>query len=218
MNRKYDTLSLILLTCSALASGQFPSGFGLKAGMAVANQSWRISEPDYTFDTEALITPTVVLFLEALKGEHFSFQLDAAYVVKGSASHIESVSVRHLEGDVLQENTGKETRSRFTYISLSPMARYRFDLGRLLPYLLLGPRMDILLDYSTDSEYPLESWKGYAVGLTAGAGLEYSFRKMHVFTEVQYQPDLSPVTNREPLLINNNVLGFMLGLRRPVSF
>jgi len=218
MKRKGYTLFLILVLFSVLASGQFTASYGFKAGLSIANQSWRISDLDYTFDTEVLMSPTAALFIEGLKGKRFSLQLDAAYAVKGSKSSVESVSVRHLEGDVLQVNAGEMTTSKFAYLSLSPMARYRFDLEHLVPYFLLGPRIDLLLSYTTDSEYPLESWKGYTVGLTIGAGLEYSFKSLNLFAEIQYQPDLSPLTNQEPLLINNEMLAVTLGLRRLVSF
>lgn len=208
----------ILIMFSAGVCGQFPSSYGCKAGLSLANQSWRLSEPEYTFETEILPSFTLALFAETWKGEHFSFQLDAAYASKGSKSRVESVSVRHLEGEVLRANTGELSTSEFSYISLSPMARYRFDLERLVPYVLLGPRIDILLSYTSDSEYPLESWKGYTVGLTLGTGLEYSLEKLNLFAEIQFQPDLSPLTNEDPLLINNNALAFTLGLRRIVSF
>jgi opacity protein-like surface antigen len=218
MKQPHYILLMVLVTLFSPSRGQISSGYGVKAGLSVANQSWRLSEADYTFETEALSSYTVALFVETWKGDHFSFQLDAAYASKGSITRVESVSVRHLEGNILRANTGEVSTSEFSYISLSPMARYRFDLERLVPYLLLGPRIDLLLNYTSDSEYPLESWKGYIVGLSLGAGMEYSFTKLNIFAEIQYQPDLSPLTNQEPLLINNEMLAITLGLRRLVSF
>jgi hypothetical protein len=218
MKQMRNITFLILVIFSSVAWGQFPSSYGFKAGLSIADQSWRISDLDYTFDTEALFTPTVAMFLEVFKGDHFSFQLDAAYANKGSKSTVESVSVRHLEGGVLRTNTGEETSSEFSCISFSPMARYRFDLERLVPYFLLGPRIDLLLNYASDSEYPLESWQGYTIGLTVGTGVEYSLEKLNLFAEIQFQPDLSPLTNKDPLLINNNMLAITLGVRRIVSF
>lgn len=209
---------LITVTISSLVYGQLPSSYGLKAGLSMANQSWQFSNLDYTLDTEILYSFTAALFLEAFKGEHFSFQLDMSYELKGSSTSTESITVHHLNDNLISENEGDLSTSRFTYLSFSPMARYRFDLEHLVPYFLLGPRVDVLLNYSTDSEYPLDSWKGYTVGLTIGAGVEYKFGQLNLFAEIQFQPDLSPVTNQEPLLINNNILALTLGFRRVVSF
>jgi len=211
---------LILITTAVIAPvyGQFPAAYGIKAGVSIANQSWRFSNLDYTLETEAIYSVCGALFVEAFKGEHFSFQFDLAYEQKGSSTSTESITVHHFKEGSITANEGTVSSSYFKYLSFSPMARYRFELEHLIPYLLLGPRLDVLLNYSTDSEWPLESWQGYAVGLTVGVGMEYSFGQMNLLTEIQFQPDLSPLTNQEPLLINNNMLAIWLGIRRVVSF
>jgi hypothetical protein len=91
-------------------------------------------------------------------------------------------------------------------------------LEHLVPYFLLGPRLDFLLNYASDSDYPLEVQNGTILGLTFGTGLEYRLDQFHLVAEIQYQSDLSPVTNEDPLLINNNALSFTIGIRRIVSF
>lgn len=211
---------LILMTAavSSFGYGQFPTSYGAKAGVSIANQSWRFSNLDYTLDTEALYSVGGALFLEAFKGEHFSFQLDVAYAQKGSSTRTESITVHHFEKGSITVNEGVLRSSYFKYLSVSPLARYRFELEHLIPYFLLGPRLDLLLDYRTDSEMPLDSWQGYALGLTVGAGMEYGLRQTMLFLEIQYQPDLSPLNNQEPLLINNDMLAISLGIRRIVSF
>ena len=47
--------------------------------------------------------------------------------------------------------------------------------------ILLGPRVDILLKYETDSEYPLDEQNSVIPGLTIGAGLEYGLANLGVF-------------------------------------
>ena len=93
------------------------------------------------------------------------------------------------------------------------MARYRLGQGSLQPYFLLGPRVDILLKYSSDSEYPLENQNKVIPGLTLGTGLEYGLTRLGLFAELQYQGDIIPVTGRDPLLVNNHFLSFTLGIR-----
>ena len=78
---------------------------------------------------------------------------------------------------------------------------------------MLGPRFDYLLNYRTDSDYPLEEQNNFLLGIQAGAGVEYNLGKLWIFIELQYQSDLQPVTTRDPIQINNNVLLFNLGLR-----
>jgi len=211
-------ICLILMLFTHALNGQFPASYGVKAGLSLANQSWRFTDIDYTLETEQVLAMTAALFMEAFKGERFSFQIDMAYEVKGSSTETESITVNHLNNNQITKNEGELSTSLHTYLSFSPMARYRFDLENVVPYFLLGPRIDVLLSYSTDSEYPLDSQNGFILGLTIGAGIEYRLKQLNLFAEIQFQPDLSPLTNQEPLLINNNMLALTLGLRRMVSF
>jgi len=206
-------ITLSLSAGSLVLCGQVPASFGLKGGLALANQSYRFTSIDYQLETEPVLGPALNLFLETFKGSHFSFQLDVGYVVKGSSTTTESVTVDHLHNDRIVVNEGESASSKFAYLTVVPMARYRWDLERITPYFLLGPRVDILLKYTTQSEYPLSEQKGTIFGLSCGAGIEFKIQKLGLFAELQYLPDLSPVSNQEPLLINNNMLSLTLGVR-----
>lgn len=217
MRRGLATIALILMAGISILYSQANYSLGIKAGVSLANQSYQLRPIDYTIETEPIVGPAIFLFVEAFRGSHFSFQVDLSYLVKGSKSSTESLTVDHLNNDQIIVNEGEQSTSTFKYLSIAPMARYRMGQGSLLSYFLLGPRLDMLLDYSTDSEYPLENQNGTILGLTLGAGLEYKLEKVGLFTELQFQPDLSPLTNEEPLHINNNIISFTLGLRRLIS-
>jgi len=207
-----------MIVFAPVGKGQTPASYGLKAGLMVANQSWKYTNLDYTLDTEPDGGLAAAFFVEAFKGEHFSFQLEVAYLEKGSTTTTESITINHLENNSLEVNEGDVKTSDFSYISIATLARYRFDLEQLVPYFLLGPRLDFLVNYASDSDYPLEVQNGTILGLTLGTGLEYHLDQFNLFAEIQFQPDLSPVTNEDPLLINNNALSFTIGIRRIVSF
>ena len=209
-------LLIILFFLSAWVpslQGQVAYTFGVKGGISLANQGYRITPIDYTLDTDPVPGPVVSFFLEPFRGAHLSFQLDLSYACKGSKTSVQGVTVNHLEQDRITVIEGEPALSRFRYLSLSPGARYRLGQGPLVPYILAGPRLDLLLDYSSDSDYPLETQRGVVFGISCGAGVEYSLQKTGLFGEFQYQPDLSPVTNEEPLLIRNRMLSLMLGIR-----
>jgi hypothetical protein len=93
------------------------------------------------------------------------------------------------------------------------MARYRLELNRITPYALLGLRVDFLLKYDTESDYPLAGQNTVIPGLTGGLGLEYKPNEMGLFLEFQYQSDAMPVTGKDPLLINNNIFLLSAGIR-----
>ncbi|MCD4709525.1 MAG: PorT family protein [Bacteroidales bacterium] len=213
MKRNAVTIAIIVWAGFLALSGQIPSSLGVKAGLSLANQSYRFTPIDYTLETEPVVGPAFSLFVEAFRGAHFTLQVDLSYAVKGSRSSTQSVTVNHLDNDRITVNEGEKTKSTFSYLSLAPMARYMVGQGSLVPYFLLGPRVDILLKYSSGSEYPLVKQNGTILGLTCGAGVEFRLQKLGLFTELQYLPDISPVTSEEPLLINNNMISLTMGIR-----
>ena len=213
MKRMVPVILLLLFFATLTVDGQFIGSAGLKAGVSMANQSHRITPIDYTIKTDPVTGPGIAIFMEAFRGNHFSFQTDLSFVAKGSKTTTESVTVNHLENDRIIVNEGDPKVSRFYYLCLSPMARYRIDLKRITPYAILGPRMDFLLEYKTDSDYPLEEQNKIIPGLTGGLGAELNLNGLGIFLELQYQSDIMPVTGKDPLLINNNILLFTLGIR-----
>jgi len=217
MKKRLVTIALIVWACLSVLNGQFVSSFGAKAGISVADQSYQLEPIDYKLETDAVLGPTFSLFMEAFKGNHFSMQLDLSYFLKGSRTSTQSVTVDHLNNDRIIVNEGEMSTSKFSYVSLAPMVRYRLGKGSLQPYFLLGPRVDILLKYQSDSEYPLDDQNSLIPGLTLGTGLEYPLNDLGLFIEFQYQGDIIPVTGQDPLLVNNHFLSLTLGVRWLVS-
>jgi len=213
MKRSTIILALFIWAGSMAIFGQGFASLGLKAGVSVANQNWHISPIDYALETDPVVGPALSVFVEVFRADHFSFQTDISYAVKGSKSATQSVTVNHLDHDRIIVNEGAVAISTFSYLSLEPMARFRVGQGSLVPYFLLGPRLDILLKYESGSEYPLVAQNSIILGLTCGTGLEYKLQRLGLFTELKYLPDISPVTNEEPLLIKNNMLSLTLGIR-----
>jgi hypothetical protein len=192
---------------------QLISSLGGKAGLSLSNQLYRITPLDYTLETNPVVAPSLVFFMETFRGNHFSLQTDFAFACRGSSTTTRSITVDHLEADRVIVNEGEPATSRHRYLAISPMLRARTTRGRVEPYALFGPRLDMLLYYSTQSDYPLEEQNHLILGLSMGVGADFNLKRNKLFTEIQVQPDLSPVTSEEPLLIQNNSLVLTLGLR-----
>ena len=217
MKQLLPIIFLLFLAAAQTVDGQVFGSVGGKAGVSISNQNHQITPLDYTLETGYILGPGIAFFLEAFRGRNFSFQSDLAFTAKGSKTNTHSVTVNHLENDRIIANRGDTRVSRFYYLSISPMARYRIELDRITPYVLLGLRVDFLLKYDTESDYPLEEQNTVIPGLTGGLGLEYNLNEMGAFIEFQYQTDAMPVTGRDPLLINNNIFLLTIGLRYALS-
>lgn len=212
MKRIQLALLMLILSGTMLVRGQFIDGYGVKAGLSIANQSFRFTPIDQELPTDVLVGPGALVFVEMFKGKRFSFQMDLGVMFKGCKSTAESITVNHLDNDRIVVNEGPLVTSAFQYFTLSPMVRFQKDYGKISVYTLLGPRLDVLLNYASDSPYPLEEQWDKILGLSGAFGTEYLLEKIALFVELQYQPDLSPVANNEPLLVNNEALLVSIGV------
>jgi hypothetical protein len=212
MRGRWIAVVIVVILGSQGAGAQFITSLGLKGGLALSNQSYVIYSLNYQIETKPILSPSMAFFIESFQGEHFSLQTDFAFACRGSSTTTESITVDHQNSDQVIVNEGDEATSRHRYLAISPMLRARTNNGGVEGYALFGPRLDILLYYTSQSEYPLEEQNHVIFGLTMGVGVEFPLKKNMLFTEIQFQPDLSKVTNTDPLLINNNSLVLMLGL------
>jgi hypothetical protein len=203
----------IWLLGTASVHGQFIKGMGVKGGLSLADQAYQYTPLDYSMETDMVIGPSAVLFIEFIRRNRLGLQLDLAYIPKGSKTTTHSVTVDHLNDDRLIVNKGEMQVSRFHYLSVAPLVSYHLGGGMLRPYLAGGPRMDVLLSYECTSEYPLEEQNSLIPGLSLGAGADFQLGPLGMFLEVQYQGDIIPVTGVDPLLVNNHVVLVLLGLK-----
>lgn len=208
-------ISLFMLAGSPCLQAQSSWNFGLKAGVSLANQDviFQLPDTEYQMETALIAGPTASLLVEYMWGKGWGIQMDAGYIPKGSSTTTESISVLHLENNRVVENKGASSRSSFHYLSFAPQLRYRILRGNFTPYLLAGPRLDVLLGYESDAAYPLEEQRSVIPGLSFGLGAEAWFGQTGIFFEMQYQGDLFPVTGTDPVLINNLAGLFTIGLR-----
>jgi hypothetical protein len=192
MKRGILYICLILVTCPGPVNGQLIDGLGLKAGVSLSNQTIRFTPIEYTMETDPILEPAAALFLEAFRGRSFSMQADFAYITRGNTTTTRSVTVNHLDQDRITENKGDPVTSKFRYLSITPMIRARTELENIIPYALVGPRIDVHLSYSTDSDYPLEQINHLIVGLSFGIGVisdNRAFPDPGIFKDSQHFPE-----------------------------
>ena len=75
MKRILVSTAVIFWAGTSLVSGQFPSSLGVKAGISVADQTYKFEPIDYKMETDVVLGPAFSLFMEVLRGDHFSLQV-----------------------------------------------------------------------------------------------------------------------------------------------
>lgn len=210
-------LSFLFLVLTSWAQGQWVKSLGLKSGVSMANQSWNLISANRALDTEWRNGYYGAVSLEFLKSKHLSLTTDLGYYAKGNIQNIPIATIQMPEGD----GTFRTVDTRFDYLLINPMLRIRHETGRIVPYALLGFRMDYQLSYQSDLNLqPIENdFRKTLWGGNLGAGLEYKTKQFGLLLEGQYHIDFTDLVNIPPsgtnagVEVENRAFVWCIGLR-----
>jgi len=181
-----------LLVCFLLivttAEGQIVKGFGLKAGAVSSNQNW-----EYAFtpslDTDDRLGFTGGVFVEGLSTTFFSVVAEVQITQKGMGWTIPITTQTQPDG------TGRfiTMRTRVSYVAVPLLVRLKLPTEVLEPYILVGPRIDLLLSNGGDGfEIVLDKFRKTELNATLGVGIEAPFiLPVALLLEFRYNPSLN---------------------------
>ncbi len=200
---------LILMSCTD-SQAQFLRGYGLKLGAVAANQSWNYTgSSSMSYDNRWGFT--VSGYVEFLDLPFVSGVLEAQYTQKGISESIPVTDAAHPDG------TGEfiTYRPRVDYLSIPLMIKVRFPMQVLTPYVVAGPRLDLLVGKDGGAySSVIDSFKTSDFGATFGAGMEFqSMLPVGVFAEFRYNPSFQDAYDKGALKIRNRSMDFVLGVR-----
>lgn len=203
------TLTLMFaLTVPTQAAG--PAKYGVKAGITLSDQTYDYSEAEVKLDVEPGNRTGLALgfFVEKPLLKAFSVRGAAEYVQKGS-----ELSALVVDGEGAVTGTQK-LKDRVTYISLGALGKVNVPIGKMLPYVLFGPRLDFKASHDTEFASVLsDDLKSTVVGLTFGIGQQFPVQSLgSLFIEAQYLHDLSNAYDKNGITVKNKCLTVMAGL------
>jgi hypothetical protein len=216
MKKTVMSTVLFLLLVSSSVSAAASLRYGIKAGLAGANQIWEYSNSLGTVNRDHRTGVVVGAFLNLPRIRSFQFRPEALYVQKGS-----QIGVTHMTYAGVPQGT-TILKDRIDYLSLRATARVKTSAGPLGLYFLGGPRLDLKIGTSSDIDSPemeaiLDAYKSSVVGLTVGLGLERAMgAKGSLFVEVCYDFDFGEaakyVGDEATLTIDNRAVLVMVGM------
>ncbi len=197
MKIKYVFLLCFLGFAPLTSNAQLLKGYGIKLGTVGAKQTWsppsagagrEIPLPDasgrrWGFDAAG--------FVELFNIWNVNLLGELHYAQKG-VSFKKTYSVDEY-GDTVSTEGGRGPR--IDYLSIPVMAKARFSLGAVSPYLVIGPRLDFLV--GKDTLTFIDVAQGYELkktnfGGTIGIGVEFARAfPFTLMTEVRYSPDFT---------------------------
>lgn len=209
--------SLTLFLFSISSNAQFLTGFGLKAGSTLSNQNYEFKKFDYDPETKYLLGFNSSLFAEFLNNGNFNIVLESGFEQRGYTY----VSKSYDEfGNPLRE---MDIYERTSYFTTGLLIKIKIPSKKLTPYLLIGPKLDILLGYSVKPEdenttligfdEPLNQFKNENYSLYLGAGIEFNqLFPFKTFLELSFSPPVNSSYNGPGLIVKEYYFSLKAGI------
>lgn len=199
--KKIFVITLLLIITSATIShaqrAKFVRGVGLKFGATFTSQEWNysvFSAENYNPDSRTGLNAGV--FAEFLDVPLLSIVTELNYVQKG----VEATT------DIPIINLN----ARLDYINITALAKLRFDLGLVKPYVVLGPKVDF--EISRNDFLDEVDLKKNRLGLKVGAGAEFDLQVITLLAEIIYDADFNELYDNQNLKINTNSFDLRVGI------
>ena len=195
-------LSILIVLFVLGAHSQTLNSIGLTVGATAANQKFffydhpEISRKNYVFGYNAAV------FGEFFTKDYVRWVTEIQYNIKGSVD---------------QQPEGSYA-NQLQYLCWNNYLKIRTELNRIIPYILIGPRLEYTLGQSTASPAVTGPFLPLHISAAFGAGTEFvSFYNFKLFLEGFYVPDIMPAYISPELHILNKDFELRVGLKYEFS-
>jgi len=161
---------ITILIISGTILAQTPKSFMIKPGILMAKQIW--DDYPHNSDGQYLEGLYVGVNVEFFHHQYFSFVTEAGFSMKRNTYYRQDKSI--------------------DYLYLAPMLKVRYEFGRIIPSIYIGPRVDYMLTDSYENAIPFGKTNDFIFGISSGVDLEYNFDQMAIILGFQNQFDLTP--------------------------
>jgi hypothetical protein len=204
-------LIIILLFFISSSQAQLIRGYGVKIGATISNQKWDYNNYLPELNPESRWGFNVGVFSEFFNSPYLSLITELNYVQKGMKKDLPVSTITNPDG------TGEFITwdTRIDYLNLSALGKLRLDFNPLIPYILLGPKIDfqINLDNSMGLLNVVEkNFNEVMYGLKVGIGSEVQFDSFSLLTEILYDYNINELYKNENLTVTLDSFDFRLGI------
>ena len=180
------------------SKAQFFNSVALTVGGSAGNQKFFFHDPDAFSRKKYILGLNASFFGEFFSHDYARWVSEIQYNQKGS----------------IDRQPEDRYRNRLHYLSWNNYLKLRYELYSVIPYVLVGPRLDYNLIQSTSSPVITGPFQKLHVSAAAGAGVEFiSYSNWKFFVEGFYNPDIMKAYSRPGLHIKNKNLELRVGLK-----
>ena len=186
MRRYLLLFTAILLGLHLESAAQVCKSYGLKVGATFANQYFR--DPGNMANIRRIPGFTAAILAEWLNTPHFSLITQLELTQRGNITDL-----RTTEGFQSWRIVYEGLHNHLHYLSVPILTKWTILAKPIVPYLLVGPRVDYLLWYSSDIGYLDGAYKEFKKTMLGGsAGIGWNIASVSPFAitaELRYNFD-----------------------------
>ncbi len=200
---------VVLLMCTAETEAQFIKQYGFKVAFTSADQEYNLA-PVPDLETKRRSGVNVAGFLELFDLPVFSLITQVEYAQRGMGVEF---AVTSPSGP---EPIGMTTLySRVDYLSIPVLVKARLETEAVSPYIMAGPRFDVMLGYKSDKDafnLLYDEFKKTNWGASVGAGVESdAVLPFVVSAEFRYNFDFADSYRSDLANVRNNAFDVWVG-------
>ena len=200
--------ALIITLAITMSNAQSIRGYGIKAGLSIAQQDWDQGiignvEIDNSYGINFGV------FSEFFINSNNSLIIELNYVQKGAKSRSLFTNYYSTVGN----EEIKHWAIKLDYLNLSILAKGRYE-SFISPYVFLGPKIDFEISRSVEND-DLTQYKDFnkiRYGIKSGIGLEFKIQSLSLFTEILYDFDLNLLYKTSGLEVSSKSYLFNFGI------
>src|ERR1035437_6805931 len=196
---QHRTSNIIFFLCLTInVSAQFVNSIGLTAGVTYGNERWKDKVLADSEKKNYLLGYNASLQAEFFSGDFLRWVSEFQFNQKGSID---------------KEPAGKYT-TKMDYGCFNNYLKIRKELLRIIPYVLIGPRIEYKIDGGSARPRVPGAFIPLHVSLAAGVGVEFvAYGPFKFFVEGFYNPDLTKAYSTSKMDITNNAFELRLGVK-----
>ena len=192
---------LLMLVASNVAAVEF----GVKVGLAVADQDFDYRDFEENFDSRKGLQFGVFAGLPL--GPSLVLSPEIHYVPVGVSA---DYAITDEGGGLIGSGT---MTSRIDYISVPVFLKLKLPVGALTPYVMAGPRANLQIGKKDDGFVLVtDELDKVSFGLTVGGGVALEILAGHqLMLEAWFSPDLTKVYDTDLLKVKNQTISVLAG-------
>jgi len=210
-------ISLLLILVSSISvKAQFLQGIGFFGSGTSSRHdylnsntrdtlTWLPLTPESHRSTERQSWGAGVVF-EMFSFRGFRLQSEIEYINKGAVERNELVNI--------YTNERRRGVNKYRYIAFNNFAKFRMETFNFTSSLLIGARIEYNIGKSIGAYSQVaDNFKKLWVSPDIGIGFEpYSYRKLKIFTELHYNPDVRRQYNQDNVAASNRTWELRVGI------